>query len=109
MCVSVRTYVYMFVFKYVFVYLCTYVCICVPMYVCMYVYVCMCVYVIVCVCVYVCVCFHALQYLGGPGFESETSHYGGGVQTTRSHCWMKFGTRSRMIQMTWLVSKLQGK
>jgi len=49
-----------------------YVSIFVPMYLCMYVYVCVCMYVYVCVCV--CVCLHALQYLGGPGFESETSH-----------------------------------
>jgi hypothetical protein len=57
-------------------YVCKYVCVCVPMYVCMcvpvYVYVCMCVCMYVCVCVYV--CLHALQYLGGPGFESETSY-----------------------------------
>jgi len=52
----------MYVCMYVSVYLCTCVC--------MYMYVCVNVFVYVCVCV----CLHALQYLGGPGFEFETSH-----------------------------------
>jgi hypothetical protein len=121
-------YAYMYVCIYVCVYIymcvCVYVCmcVCVSVYLCSYVrvYVCICMYVCMFMYICVCVCTHYNIYEGvthckagtvqqfldssGPGFESETSHIGGEVQTTRSQCWMRFGIRSRMILMKWLLS-----